>query len=769
MRATLQSRHDADAIQKRTARTVSQERTLADNRPATVAQRQLAEIIDHSPRVLQRRALSDTMRNGSPVVVQREEQPNNTGLPNQLKSGIESLSGMSMDHVKVHYNSDKPAQMQAHAYAQGSEIHLAAGQEKHLPHEAWHVVQQAQGRVRPTLQMKQHIAINDDSGLEREADIMGARALHTAGKLHTGLPATTVARQADSGSGIAQRAGSGGEKLGFEQASTKKSATKAQIKTGIALFREAWNEVKVKRRAAKDKIGDDIAAFDGHMAQDKKRINELSKLKKGDPTDKAARSRYSAAKSDINGKDEYKESSIYFKSHQGGLTMSYASDLNKLKEEKDALQTATNFTEGKLWLDGTQVMYRAETGAIRIGTLRTGKQAFHAVDRKSQARTLYAKYGFETDVDRGGNRKEYVKDARGAFTRRYAYVEKNYYQMMEFFMTDHLTGRFQQYMMAAGSSNPKIRKINKFTTAMIRNVSVKPDQKSLTDTQLAVVHQMYGSLPQQCGVSMTSTPKVGVTYANTGGNFRTDGGFKLKIDLARVPRDVLLLNHYGKGGVSDMTAPDYSVRQSHDTAKSPFSYKYKESALHARELFVEKIRPEWVVEIDYHDTGGYAGRSPGSVIKAENHNNMFADARKQFGAESFEAGFADGMNNPSGSVDMRWKSDQHYAKGRDTGKMVHEGHAAGQNDAISKGKGSTALSPSEAFAETVTLPHLTEQMGPYHVGYLLGRRGQPLIKSVSEFKTLLGERTLPARKKMPAPQSVFPSTLSSGVLRWTQS
>lgn len=77
-------------------------------------------------------------------------QPNNTGLPDNLKAGVENLSGLSMDHVKVHYNSDKPAQLQAHAYAQGNDIHVAPGQEKHLPHEAWHIVQQAQGRVKPT-------------------------------------------------------------------------------------------------------------------------------------------------------------------------------------------------------------------------------------------------------------------------------------------------------------------------------------------------------------------------------------------------------------------------------------------------------------------------------------------------------------------------------------------------------------------------------------------------------------------------------------------
>ena len=110
---------------------------------------------------------------------QREEKakPNNTGLPNQLKAGIESMSGMSMDHVKVHYNSDKPAQLNAHAYAQGSDIHVAPGQEQHLPHEAWHVVQQAQGRVKPTMQMKMGVPVNDDVGLESEADVMGAKAM----------------------------------------------------------------------------------------------------------------------------------------------------------------------------------------------------------------------------------------------------------------------------------------------------------------------------------------------------------------------------------------------------------------------------------------------------------------------------------------------------------------------------------------------------------------------------------------------------------------
>lgn len=106
--------------------------------------------------------------------------PNRTGLPDTLKSGIELLSGMSLDNVRVHTNSSKPAALQALAYTQGTDIHIAPGQERHLPHEAWHVVQQAQGRVQPTMQMK-GVSINDNHGLEHEADVMGAKARQTTG------------------------------------------------------------------------------------------------------------------------------------------------------------------------------------------------------------------------------------------------------------------------------------------------------------------------------------------------------------------------------------------------------------------------------------------------------------------------------------------------------------------------------------------------------------------------------------------------------------
>jgi hypothetical protein len=143
---------------------------LADGRFAPVAQ--LAGDPEEEERVQGKFATAQRQPQ-----LQQAPRANNTGLPDKLKSGIESLSGLSMDHVRVHYNSSQPAQLNALAYAQGSDIHLAPGQEQHLPHEAWHVVQQAQGRVRPTLQINEGVQANDDVGLEREADVMGAKAV----------------------------------------------------------------------------------------------------------------------------------------------------------------------------------------------------------------------------------------------------------------------------------------------------------------------------------------------------------------------------------------------------------------------------------------------------------------------------------------------------------------------------------------------------------------------------------------------------------------
>lgn len=119
-----------------------------------------------------------------------------TGLPGGLRSGLERLSGLDLGDVRVHHDSPLPGQVRAAAFARGDDIHLGPGMARHLPHEGWHVVQQRQGRVRATHQMKDGPG-NADRGLEHEADVMGARALALGGAGDGGEPGARPAPRRD--------------------------------------------------------------------------------------------------------------------------------------------------------------------------------------------------------------------------------------------------------------------------------------------------------------------------------------------------------------------------------------------------------------------------------------------------------------------------------------------------------------------------------------------------------------------------------------------
>ena len=176
--------------QNKVARTIQQKRNgegaleFADNRPAGIFQAVAEPVqrLEDEDETLQGKFEQPVQRlddEEDEPLQGKFEQPvqkkNETGMPDNLKAGIEDLSGFSMDDVRVHYNSDKPATVQALAYTQGTDIHVAPGQEQHLPHEAWHVAQQMAGRVEPTTEVG-GLPVNDNVDLEHEADVMGAKA-----------------------------------------------------------------------------------------------------------------------------------------------------------------------------------------------------------------------------------------------------------------------------------------------------------------------------------------------------------------------------------------------------------------------------------------------------------------------------------------------------------------------------------------------------------------------------------------------------------------
>lgn len=85
----------------------------------------------------------------------------------RMDSRFDAVSG-----VQVHYNSDLPERVDAEAYTRGDHIYLGPGQERHLPHELGHVVQQRRGSVTANERIG-GMAANTDIQLEHEADVIG--------------------------------------------------------------------------------------------------------------------------------------------------------------------------------------------------------------------------------------------------------------------------------------------------------------------------------------------------------------------------------------------------------------------------------------------------------------------------------------------------------------------------------------------------------------------------------------------------------------------
>jgi hypothetical protein len=102
-------------------------------------------------------------------------------MPEEVQSKMERAFSTDFSAVHIHEGPQATA-MGALAYTQGTDIHFAPGQynpnsqrgQALLGHELTHVVQQSQGRVQATTQAK-GVDMNNEAGLEREAEEMGAK------------------------------------------------------------------------------------------------------------------------------------------------------------------------------------------------------------------------------------------------------------------------------------------------------------------------------------------------------------------------------------------------------------------------------------------------------------------------------------------------------------------------------------------------------------------------------------------------------------------
>ncbi len=112
-----------------------------------------------------------------------EASSGTTQEPGNYMTQMQSAFDTDFSDVNIHEDSKTASDLGALAFTQGNNVHFAPGQFKPdtqsgkelIGHELTHVVQQREGKVQTTKQIGK-FNINDNSGLEKQADTMGAKA-----------------------------------------------------------------------------------------------------------------------------------------------------------------------------------------------------------------------------------------------------------------------------------------------------------------------------------------------------------------------------------------------------------------------------------------------------------------------------------------------------------------------------------------------------------------------------------------------------------------
>ena len=218
----------------------------------------------------------------------------------------------------------------------------------------------------------------------------------------------------------------------------------------------------------------------------------------------------------------------------------------------------------------------------------------------------YSKAGKEI----GSENNEYIKDDFGNFIRRYAYMEKNIYQLINFAEQGVISGQTQDIKRAAGMEIPDIDPLNyenEYFNEEEKYIVEKLPQQGNEDLKkkiaIAYLHQWKGSGLRQRGVSLTATAKDNAVFGNAGESFRSDDGAKFKIDLAIVkaynPNNILLSHyHFSSPTRKDIITSIYGDGKTR-------TYKYDNSVIKNRELYLQYLPEEAVVGIDVHGDNKY--------------------------------------------------------------------------------------------------------------------------------------------------------------------
>jgi hypothetical protein len=418
------------------------------------------------------------------------------------------------------------------------------------------------------------------------------------------------------------------------------------------------------------------------------------------------------------------EKTLAAKAGKGAFTAYYASELDKIKDERvlleEALKADTTGPVVTISSDGKIVLTTgADTARVEkeIGEVITavGKLYAQRSAATTDTREVFKK---ENPLEKGGQ-KDYIKDERGVYTRRIAYHEMNFHQMMDFVMSGELTGRYQMFMSAGEAADKSPTKI--FHAANKAAVSQKPTRATgLTWEEVAVMHQWKGSGPYQSGVSLTSTSRAEVR-SNKGELFRSQGGFRLTIDLAKVSSEVPIINDYSAQGVAN--------QPSSTTKTKPSGYEFLESSTKNRELYIERVKKNWVTEIVYHG-GTDVTMTFAEIEQAVRGDTTAKSAVVGVGIQDYIAGFEAGMKGAAYTG-----TAQAGTLGVEAGKNAKAGYERGKKKREGAGTVATAV---EALKEQTDYEQ--SKVPPAHkydahkIGYMRGRcTTKPMFATAAEY------------------------------------
>jgi hypothetical protein len=437
----------------------------------------------------------------------------------------------------------------------------------------------------------------------------------------------------------------GEEKIGVAPAVAKDAP-------GMVALTEALNAVRDGRKAAKDKYQrDELSALD--TLDEKVRKNRVmgeypTLLAGGDPL--TALTTAATAR----GTPDEQTKALARIEH---LKKEYPTLLvpgDRLKQ----LEKTRPFVAGelKLSVDRKQVLDR--DGKL-VADLTAGRASYTDTTPADAAATVRKTFT--------RNGKQYVADDRDVPTRRFAFVEKSIYQFMELLGTGTMTGRYQSLQYSLGET-PLVKQMIAHESTVI-STSGRDVVSTLNLPQLAVLHQWQGSGMNQRGLSLTSTPRTGAVFGNAGDSFRSADGVRMKIDLALVPKDVVLLNHYSSGGVKDDVS---TVNPSLTWTGRRNLYNYGGSATKNRELLLERLDPAWITDIEVHSGATDKPKPPAAAGKAG--ADLLEAIKGDVGHADYVAGFktaVEGKPEPPSSSAI-------FTKGFKSGELYNAGHADGR-------------------------------------------------------------------------------------------